>query len=93
MYVVVGPVLTKEGSYPFDFWTLEEGLSPGHIYRHAEDAYYARSVEIRSHNKGYGSHIVPCATVDQLIWSAIDRFTPLASRPRLRLSGRCSGTA
>jgi hypothetical protein len=68
MSAVVGPVLIKEGGYAFDIWTPEEGLSCSFRYRRAEDAYYARRVEIRD-----TAEPVSCDTVDEF-------YAALASR-------------
>ena len=65
MEIVVGPVVTRKGGYAFDCWTPEEGFSRGYAYCRIEDAYYARYVEIRSHNKGYSDRMIACNTVDE----------------------------
>jgi hypothetical protein len=41
MHAVVGPIVTREGGYAFDSWTLEGGLHRGYAYRRIEDANYA----------------------------------------------------
>jgi hypothetical protein len=71
MHIVVGPVVSREGGFAFDFWTPEEGLSRGYTYRRIEDAYYARNAELRYRNKGYSDHPVTCSTVDEFVRSAI----------------------
>jgi hypothetical protein len=48
MHTVIGPILTRDGGYAFDSWTLNRGYS----YRRIEHAYYARNVEIRSRTRG-----------------------------------------
>jgi hypothetical protein len=69
MPTVLGPVLTREGGYAFDAWTLEHGLSRGYVYRRIEDAYYARSVEIRGPGRGDAGHTMACSTVDEFVRS------------------------
>jgi hypothetical protein len=66
MHTVVGPVVvTGDGGFGFDLWTLEEGLSRGFSYRRIEDAYYARKVEIRSRTKSLARPMLACSTVDE----------------------------
>jgi hypothetical protein len=65
MQPVVGPVLVKDGGYAFDVWTPEGGLSCSFRYPRAEDAYYARRVEIRYFAKPYRDAPVGCDTVDE----------------------------
>ena len=48
MLVVIGPVLTRERGYAFDFWSSGDELRRGYVYRCIEDAYFARKVEIRA---------------------------------------------
>ena len=67
MEIVVGPVITRKGGYAFDCWTPEEGFSRGYAYCRIEDAYYARKVEIRSHNKSYSDRMIACSTVDEFV--------------------------
>jgi hypothetical protein len=67
MEIVVGPVITRKGGYAFDCWTPEEGFSRGYAYCRVEDAYYARNVEIRSHNKSYSDRMIACNTVDEFM--------------------------
>ena len=67
MQIVLGPVLTRNGGYAFDCWTPERGLSRGYAYGRIEDAYYARNVEIRSHNKSYSDRMITCNTVDEFM--------------------------
>jgi hypothetical protein len=71
MLTVVGPVLTRKGGYAFDCWTPERGLSLGYTYGRVEDAYYARKVEIRSHNEGHSDETIACRTVDEFVRSMI----------------------
>jgi hypothetical protein len=63
MTAVVGPVLVREGGYAFDVWTPERGLRPGFRYTRAEDAYYARRVEIRDFARP--GEPVRCETLDE----------------------------
>ena len=63
MYTVIGPILTRDGGYAFDSWTLEEGLSRGYPYRRIEDAHYARKAEIRSHSRAHGGQMAACSTL------------------------------
>ena len=65
MKPVVGPVLIKDGGYAFDVWTPERGLSCSFRYPRAEDAYYARRVEIRYFAKPHVGAAVSCDTVDE----------------------------
>jgi hypothetical protein len=65
MHAVVGPVITREAGYAFDSWTPQTGLSRGYSYRRAEDAYYARRVEMRSLGTGSAGHMVACNTIDE----------------------------
>ena len=57
----------EERVYAFDCWTPEEGFSRGYAYCRIEDAYYARNVEIRSHNKNYSDRMIACSTVDEFV--------------------------
>jgi hypothetical protein len=57
----------QTGGYAFDCWTPERGLSRGYAYGRIEDAYYARNVEIRSHNKSYSDRMITCNTVDEFM--------------------------
>ena len=65
MSAVVGPVLIREGGYAFDVWTPERGLKGSFRYTRAEDAYYARRVEIRDFAKPDLAEPVGCETVDE----------------------------
>ena len=65
MSPVVGPVLAKDGGYAFDVWTPERGLSCSFRYPRAEDAYYARRVEIRYFARPNLKTPVSCDTVDE----------------------------
>ena len=65
MRPVIGPVLVKEGGYAFDVWTQERGLKGSFRYPRAEDAYYARRVEIRVFAKPDLGAAVSCETVDE----------------------------
>jgi hypothetical protein len=67
MSAVVGPVLIREGGYAFDVWTPERGLSCSFRYRRAEDAYYARRVEIRHFARPDVVAPVSCDTVDEFL--------------------------
>ena len=67
MQIVLGPVLTRKGGYAFDCWTPEKGLSRGYIYGRIEDAHYARTIEIRSCNKGRSDQTIACSTVDEFV--------------------------
>jgi hypothetical protein len=67
MATVIGPVLTRDGGYAFDAWTPEHGLSRGYVYRHIDDAYYARKAELRDPVKGNSDRIVACNTVDEFV--------------------------
>ena len=67
MQIVLGPVLTRKGGYVFDCWTPEEGLSRGYIYGRIEDAHYARTIEIRSCNKGRSDQTIACSTLDDFV--------------------------
>ena len=71
MLTVLGPVLTRKGGYAFDCWTPERGLSVGYTYGRVEDAYYARKVEIRSHNVGCSDETNACSTVEEFVRSMI----------------------
>ena len=71
MHVVVGPVLTREGGYAFDSWTLENGLRHGFVYSRIEDAYYARNAEIRVPAKQDTLHILACSTLDEFMKSTL----------------------
>src|SRR5690348_15452062 len=74
MQIVVGPVLTRNGGYAFDFWTPEEGLSRGYTYARIEDARYARNIEIRSrNNKGSLDQTLACSTLDEFVQLTLDR--------------------
>jgi hypothetical protein len=77
MHNVIGPILTRDGGYAFDFWTPEEGLSRGYSYRRIEDAHYARNVEIRPRTRGYGRRIVACSTVDEFASALAECQIPL----------------
>ena len=65
MHAVVGPIVTREGGYAFDSWTLEGGLHRGYAYRRIEDAHYARKAEIRSRFHGFAAEMVACSTIDE----------------------------
>ena len=69
MYVIIGPVLAKDGGYAFNSWTPEKGLSPGYIYRRVEDAHYARKVETRSCAGGVTGQTIACKTTDEFLRS------------------------
>jgi len=71
MLTVLGPVLTRKGGYAFDCWTPERGLSLGYTYGRVADAYYARKVEIRSHNEGRSDETIACSTVEEFVRSMI----------------------
>jgi hypothetical protein len=73
MHAVVGPILMKEGSYAFDLWTPEDGLSRGYAYRRIEDAHYARNFEIRSRSRGRQSPPVACGTLDEFTLAVAER--------------------
>src|SRR5271167_1987084 len=73
MHAVVGPILVKEGSYAFDLWTPEEGLSRGYAYRRIEDAHYARNAEIRSRRRGRSGAAVACSTLDEFTLAVAER--------------------
>jgi hypothetical protein len=77
MLAVVGPIVTREGGYAFDSWTLEEGLSRGFSYRRIEDAHYARKIEIKSRAKQYSSPLVACGTVDEFTSALAERQVTL----------------
>jgi hypothetical protein len=63
--VVVGPVVTRDGGFAYDSWTLERGLSRGYSYRRVEDAHYARKVQIRSGTGSIAGPMVACSTIDE----------------------------
>jgi len=71
MLLVIGPVLTRERSYAFDFWSSGDGLRRGHVYRRIEDAYYGRKVEIRARDWARGEQTVTCSTLDDFLRSTI----------------------
>jgi len=82
MQIVIGPVLTREGGYAFDAWSLEDGLRRGHNYRRIEDAHYARNSEIRCRGEGRRDDMVACNTLDEFVRSTMGvspvRFDHLA---------------
>ena len=82
MHAVVGPIVTREGGYAFDSWTLEEGLRRGYPYRRIEDAHYARRAEIRSRGHAVTAEMVACSTVDEFAATLADRALA-AARHRL----------
>ena len=67
MLVVIGPVLTRERGYTFDFWSSGDGLRRGYIYRRIEAAYYARKVEIRARDRADAEETVTCSTLDDFM--------------------------
>ena len=73
MHAVVGPILMKEGSFAFDLWTPEEGLSRGYAYRRIEDAHYARNAEIRSRGRVRSGAAVVCSTLDEFTLAIAER--------------------
>jgi hypothetical protein len=73
MHALVGPILLREGSYSFDLWTPEEGLSRGYAYLRIEDAHYARNVEIRSRRRGRSGPAVTCSTLDEFALAVAER--------------------
>ena len=90
MHALIGPILLKEGSYAFDLWTPQEGLSRGYPYRRIEDAHYARNVEIRSRRRGRSSPAVACSTLDEFTLAIADReviFRVLVSNLEVRSVG------
>jgi hypothetical protein len=60
MRAVVGPVVTRNGGYAFDLWTLDGGLSQSFCYGRVEDAHYARRFEMKSFVNN-----IDCASADQ----------------------------
>ena len=82
MHAVVGPIVTREGGYAFDSWTLEEGLRSGYPYRRIEDAHYARRAEIRSRSHGFAAEMVACSTIDEFTAALADHALA-AARHRL----------
>jgi hypothetical protein len=87
MHTVIGPILTREGGYAYDFWTPEEGLSRGYPYRRIEDAHYARNVEIRCRTSRDVRHMVACSTVDEFTSALAENHIPprtLVSSPQDR---------
>jgi hypothetical protein len=82
MHAVVGPIVTREGGYAFDSWTLEGGLHRGYAYRRIEDANYARRAEIRSRSHGFAAGMVACRTIDEFAAALADHALA-AARPRL----------
>ena len=67
MQICIGPVLTREGGYAFDWWTQEEGLHRGYTYRRVEDAHYARKFDIRCRENDRFDDTVACNTVDEFV--------------------------
>jgi|SRR6516225_8039582 hypothetical protein len=87
MHAVVGPILMKKGSYAFDLWTPEEGLSRGYAYCRIEDAHYARNAEIRSRGRGRSGAAVACSTLDEFTLAIAEReatFQTLVSNLEIR---------
>jgi hypothetical protein len=85
MGVVVGPVLARPGGFAFDIWTLEDGLTPGYVYRRIGDTYHARQAAI--HSAAYDrvandrvasdrvarAGVRACDTLDQFISELVQR--------------------
>jgi|307.fasta_scaffold2326204_1 hypothetical protein len=65
MYVVIGPVLNREGRYGFDSWRSPLGMVRSYAYRRIEDAYYARNVEIKFRRCEMEVHAAVCETVEE----------------------------
>jgi hypothetical protein len=65
--IIIGPVLTRPGGYGFDVWTVTNGVARGYPYRRIEDAYYARSAEIRASAQGRAPNAIVCQTLDEFI--------------------------
>jgi hypothetical protein len=82
MHAVVGPIVTREGGYAFDSWTVEEGLRRGYAYRRIEDAHYARRAEIRSRSHDFAAEMVACSTTDEFAAALADHALA-AARHRL----------
>jgi hypothetical protein len=85
MGVVVGPVLARPGGFAFDTWTLEDGLSPGYVYRRIGDTYHARQATIHSaandcvsndcvSNGGWElpEHVRACDTLEQFMSELVE---------------------
>jgi hypothetical protein len=59
MHIVIGPVLTREGGYACPrFLGRPDGLRRGYTCCRIEHAQYARTTEIRCHDKGCSDGIV-----------------------------------
>jgi len=71
MLLAIGPVLTRERGYAFDFWSSGDGLRRGYVYRRIENAYYAHKVEIRARDRAHAERTVTCSTLDDFMRSTI----------------------
>jgi hypothetical protein len=67
MYVVIGPVLTRNDKYRFDMWAADEGTIPGYSYRRIEDAYYARNATIKAFAAECARAPIVCQTLDAFV--------------------------
>jgi hypothetical protein len=67
---IVGPVLARAGGYVFDTWTPETGLVASYVYPRADNAYYARAVEIEHYRNRRGDGATVCDTIDEFALEA-----------------------
>ena len=67
---IVGPVLARAGGFVFDTWTPETGLVASYVYPRADNAYYARAIEIAHYRGRLGADATVCETIDEFALEA-----------------------
>jgi hypothetical protein len=67
MNIVIGPVLSRADGYAFDTWSAGKGLTRSYPYRRIDQAYYARSAEIKASARSRAAAAIVCQTLDEFI--------------------------
>ena len=67
MNIVIGPVLRRADGYAFDTWSAGNGVTRSYPYRRIDQAYYARTAEIRASAQSRAAAAIVCQTLDEFI--------------------------
>ena len=67
MNIVIGPVLRRADGYAFDTWSAGKGVTRSYPYHRIDQAYYARTAQIKASVQSRAPAAIVCQTLDEFI--------------------------
>jgi hypothetical protein len=63
--ILLGPIVSRNGGFAFDTFTIATGTTPGFTYRCVEQAKYDRNATLLGLHRASGVVTVACETLDE----------------------------